>query len=63
MGATLLAFSSEKGAAIRLRMIAKRKGLHLNQYGLYKNKKLLAGRTEKDIYNALGRVYKEPEDR
>jgi DNA polymerase (family X) len=59
-GATLLAYSSETGAAIGLRVIAKKKGLHLNQYGLFKQGKYLAGKTEKDIYKALGRQYKSP---
>jgi DNA polymerase (family 10) len=62
-GATLLAYSSETGSAIGLRMVAKRRGLHLNQYGLYKNGKLLAGKTEREIYYALGRPYKEPGNR
>ncbi len=59
-GATLLAYSSETGSAIGLRMVAKRKGLHLNQYGLFKNGKYIAGKSEKDIYKALGRSYKSP---
>jgi len=62
-GATLLAFSSEKGSAIGLRKVAKRKGLHLNQYGLYKKGKLIAGKTEKEIYKALERPYKQPWNR
>ena len=62
-GATLLAYSSEKGSAIGLRLIAKRKGLHLNQYGLFKGKKMLVGKTEKEIYKTLQRPYKRPENR
>ncbi len=62
-GATLLAYSSEKGAGIGLRKIAMSKGFHLNQYGLYKNGKLIAGKTEREIYKALGRPYKEPWER
>lgn len=59
-GATLLAYSSEKGSAIGLRKFAKSKGFHLNQYGLYKDRKCLAGKTEKDIYKVLGKSYKPP---
>ena len=62
-GAELLAYSSDKGSAIGLRMVAKRKGLHLTQHGLFKGKKRIAGKTEKEIYFALGRSYKKPEDR
>lgn len=59
-GATLLAYSSKIGSAIGLRMFAKRKGYLLNQYGLFnkKTKKYIAGKTEKDIYKALGKKYK-----
>ncbi len=61
-GATLLAYSSKIGSAIGLRMFAKRKGYLLNQYGLFdkKIKKYIAGKTEKNIYKALGKKYKLP---
>ena len=62
-GADLLAYSSPKGSAIGLRVLAKKKGLHLTQHGLFKGKKRIAGKTEKEIYNALGRKYKKPEER
>ncbi len=62
-GATLLAYSSKFGAGIGLRLVAKRKGYKLNQYGLYRGKKIIAGRTEEEIYHALGRPWKKPEDR
>jgi len=63
-GATLLAYSSEFGAGIGLRMVAKRKGLKLSQHGLFsKTGRRIAGRTEEEIYHALGRPYKEPENR
>lgn len=62
-GAMLLAYSSKFGAGIGLRVIAKRKGMKLNQYGLYKNGKIIAGKTESEIYHALGRKWKKPERR
>jgi DNA polymerase (family 10) len=63
-GATLLAYSSEFGAGIGLRVVAKRKGLKLSQHGLFsKTGRRIAGRTEEEIYHALGRPYKEPENR
>jgi len=62
-GATLLAYSSKTGSAIGLRVVAKRKGLHLNQYGLFKKGKYIAGKTEREIYKALGRPWKVPEKR
>ena len=62
-GADLLAYSATKGSAIGLRVIAKKKGFHLTQHGLFKNGKLIASKTEKEIYKALGRPYKKPENR
>lgn len=62
-GATLLAYSSRRGASIGLRIIARAKGYKLNQYGLFKKGKYIAGRTEREIYKSLGRKYKEPENR
>lgn len=62
-GAELLAYSSKKGSAIGLRVIAKKKGFHLTQHGLFKGKKRIAGKTEKEIYLALGKKWKKPEKR
>ena len=62
-GATLLAYSSEFGAGIGLRVVAKKKGFKLNQHGLWKGNRRVAGRTEEEIYRALGRSYKEPLER
>lgn len=64
-GAELLAYSSKKGAGIGLRIIAKKKGYKLTQHGLFNRKtgKRVAGKTEKEIYTALKRHYKRPEDR
>ncbi len=64
-GATLMAYSSKFGAGIGLRVVAKKKGFKLDQYGLFSRKtgKMVAGRTERGIYRALGRPYKEPWNR
>ena len=63
-GANLLAYSSEFGAGIGLRMVAKRKGMKLSQHGLFsKSGKRIAGKTEREVYHALGRNYKEPWNR
>ncbi len=62
-GATLLAYSSRVGASIGLRIVARTKGFKLNQYGLFKRGKYIAGRTEQDIYKALGRPWKPPKKR
>ena len=64
-GAMLLAYSSRFGAGIGLRIVAIKKGFKLNQHGLFKRKtgERVAGKTETEIYHALGRPYKEPENR
>ena len=60
-GAALNYFTGSKDHNIALRQIAQDKGLKLNEYGLFKGKKQIAGKTEKEIYSALGLVYIEPE--
>jgi len=62
-GAELLAYSSRKGSGIGLRLVAKRKGFKLNNHGLFRGKMRIAGKTEREIYQALGRSYKKPEER
>ncbi len=62
-GAALLAYSSEFGAGIGLRVVAKKKDFKLNQHGLWRGSKRVAGRTEEEIYHALSRPWKPPEKR
>jgi len=63
-GAALLAYSSKVGSSIGLRMVAKRKGMKLNNHGLFNKKgKRIASKTEREIYKALGRPWKSPENR
>ena len=64
-GAELLAYSGRKGSNIGLRLVAKRNGFKLTQHGLFDSKtgKKIAGKTEEEIYHALGRNYKKPENR
>jgi len=44
-----------------MRELANKKGYKLNEYGLYKGKKAIAGETEEEIYEKLGMKYIEPE--
>lgn len=62
-GATLLAYSSRFGAGIGLRVVARGKGFKLNQHGLFRHGKMVAGKTEEEICHALGRPWKSPEKR
>ena len=60
-GASLMYFTGSKAHNIRLRQIAIKKGLKLNEYGLFKKDKIIKGKTEKEIYKTLGLGYIEPE--
>lgn len=60
-GAALLYFTGSKAHNIELRRIALDKGLSLNEYGLWKGKQQVAGRTEEEIYRALGMPWIPPE--
>lgn len=62
-GAALNYFTGSKEHNIALREIAIKKGYKLNEYGLFKGNKQIAGRTEEEIYKALGMAYIEPEMR
>ena len=62
-GAVLVHFTGSKEHDIALRELAIKKGWKLNEYGLFKGDRFLAGRTEEEIYNALGMDYIEPEMR
>jgi DNA polymerase (family 10) len=60
-GAALQYFTGSKDHNVQVRQLAIRKGMKLNEYGLWKGKKLLACRTEEDVYRKLGLPYFEPE--
>jgi len=61
-GAALQYFIGNKEHNVALRRIAINKKLKLNEYGLFNTKnKIVAGKTEEEIYNHLGMDYIEPE--
>lgn len=60
-GAALNYFTGSKDHNVALREIAIKKGWKLNEYGLFKGKKMIAGETEEELYGALGLAYIEPE--
>jgi DNA polymerase (family 10) len=62
-GAALNYFTGSKDHNVTLREMALAKGWKLNEYGLFKGKKQLAGETEEELYSALGMDYVEPEMR
>lgn len=62
-GSALIAYTGSSGYSIGLRIQAKKRGLKLNQYGLFRGSKRIAGKTEKQVYESLGKSYKLPENR
>ncbi|MBI2574871.1 DNA polymerase/3'-5' exonuclease PolX [Candidatus Woesearchaeota archaeon] len=64
-GAALQYFSGDIQHNVKLREIAIRKDFKLNEYGLFarKGSKYIAGKTEEEVYKALGMDCPEPEIR
>jgi DNA polymerase (family 10) len=60
-GSALCYFTGSKAHNIRLREIAVKRGLKLNEYGLFKGTKHIAGRREAEVYDSLGLPYVPPE--
>ncbi|MCF7873359.1 MAG: DNA polymerase/3'-5' exonuclease PolX [Candidatus Omnitrophica bacterium] len=60
-GAALLYFTGSKAHNIAIRKIAVAKKYKLNEYGLFKGKKRVAGKTEAEVYHKLGLKYIAPE--
>lgn len=61
--AMMLYSTGSKTNNIRMRHIAKYRGMKLNQYGLFKDDKLIPTKTEKDIFDKLEMKYLEPSER
>jgi len=62
-GAALMYFTGSKEHNVALRDRAKRKGWKLNEYGLFKGHKVIAARTEEEVYKKLGLEWIPPEIR
>lgn len=60
-GAALQYFTGSKEHNVAVRTIAVKKKLKINEYGVFKGKKLIAGKTETDVYHTVGLSYIEPE--
>jgi DNA polymerase (family 10) len=62
-GAALAYFTGSKEHNIRLREMAVKKGLKINEYGIFREKdnKRLGGEKEEDVYRILGLPYITPE--
>lgn len=62
-GAAQQYFAGSKDHNVEVRKIAIKKGYKLNEYGLYKGKKIIAAYDEKEIYKKLGLDWMPPEIR
>jgi len=62
-GAALQYFTGSVEHNIVVRKIAMSRGMKLNEYGLFRGKKRIAGKNEKEIYKKLGMDWPAPEIR
>lgn len=60
-GAAALYFTGSKAHNIALRKLAQEQGLKLNEYGLYRARRRIAGDAEAAVYAALGLSFIEPQ--
>ncbi len=59
-GAAMLSLSGPTPYVIGLAQVAARQGMELNRHGLFRGPQRIAGRTEEEIYHALGKEWKPP---
>lgn len=60
-GAALQYFTGSKAHSVTLRQLAQQRGLKLNEYGLFKGDRSVAGATEESVYAAVGLPWIPPE--
>lgn len=60
-GAALVYFTGSKAHNIAIRRIAQIQRLKINEYGVFRGKRRISGRTEESVYEAIGLPYIPPE--
>lgn len=60
-GAALHYFTGSKEHNVQIRDLAKKRGLKVNEYGIFKGEKWLCGEEEKDMFGELGLPWIPPE--
>ncbi len=60
-GAALLYFTGSKEHNVALREMARERGLKINEYGVFRGERRIAGATEEEIYALLGAAWIPPE--
>lgn len=62
-GSMIMHFTGSKELNIMMRSTARKKGMMLNQYGLFESSNCIASRTEEEIYEKIGMRYLDPTER
>lgn len=60
-GAALHYFTGNKAHNIAVRRLGQRRGLKINEYGVFRGERRIAGRTEAEVYRSVGLPYIAPE--
>lgn len=60
-GAALHYFTGSKSHNIAIRIMAAERGLKVNEYGIFRGRQKVAGKTEEEMYKSVGLSYIEPE--
>jgi DNA polymerase (family 10) len=60
-GAALHYFTGSKTHNIAIRLMGVKRGLKINEYGVFRGERQVAGRTEEEVYRSVGLPYIEPE--
>jgi DNA polymerase (family X) len=60
-GAALQYFTGSKAHNIAIRSLAVKKGLKINEYGVFRGETAIAGATEEEVYRQVGLPYLVPE--
>jgi len=60
-GAALHYFTGSKAHNIEIRRLGQERGLKVNEYGVYRGKRKIAGETEESVYRVFGMAWIPPE--
>ncbi len=60
-GAALQYFTGSQAHNIRVRELARKKGLKINEYGVFQQERQIAGKSEAEVYQSIGMPFIAPE--
>ena len=60
-GAALYYFTGSKAHNIQVRRLGQQRGLKINEYGVFRGKRRIAGKTETSVFKSVGLPYIPPE--